>query len=80
MIYVHTYPYRIMADEAFAAFVRSERITRASKNGSECIAITDNDEHHFMTEERYYRWRLGRTYEMDGVIYHSDSRLPERSK
>ena len=80
MIYAHVYPYRILADEAFADFASSKRITRASKNACECIAITDKDEHHFMTEERYNRWKFGRTYEMDGVIYHSGERLAERTE
>ena len=70
MIYAHIYPYRILADEAFANFT-----TR--KNAYECIAITDKDEHHFMTEERYNRWKYGRTYDMDGIIYHSGYKIAD---
>ena len=71
MIYAYIYPYRILADEAFSNFIRSKRITKASKNAYEFIAITDKDEHHFMTKERYDRWKYGRTYDMNGIIYHS---------
>lgn len=74
MIYAHIYPYRILVDDAFANFIRNKRIIKAHKNGYECIAITDKDEHHFMTEECYNRWKHGRTYEMDGIIYHSGER------
>ena len=80
MIYAHIYPYRILADEAFANFTRSKRIIKAHKNAYECIAITDKDEHHFMTEERYNRWKYGRTYDMDGIIYHSGEQQTERSR
>ena len=60
-----------MADEAFREFTKCKRIITASKNAYECIAVTDEGEHHFMTTKHFERWKYGRTYERDGVIYHS---------
>ena len=79
MIYAHIYPYRFLADDAFKEFIRSRSIVSARKNSYACVAITDKkDEHHFMTKERYERWKHGRTYEMNGVIYHSGEQQAER--
>ena len=44
------------------------------------VKLKTGDEHHFMNETTYHKWCMGRTYEMDGKLYHSGYPYKERSE
>lgn len=44
------------------------------------VKLKTGDEHHFMNATTYHKWCVGRTYEMDGELYHSGYPYKERSE
>lgn len=75
MTKVHLYPFCREADTAFKDFIREEQVDRARKMGCGGVAIIENDEHVFIGQVSYDKWAMGRTYMMDGVMYHSGIRM-----
>lgn len=82
MIYAHVFLTEKDARLGFYEFVE-HRVALVKCIDGNCFRVRmakiGDDEHHFMGETMYHKWCMGRTYEMDGKLYHSGYPL-ERSK
>lgn len=82
MIYAHVFLTEKDARLGFYGFVEP-RIDLIKYIDGSCFSVRivkiGDDEHHFMGETMYHKWCMGRTYEMDGKLYHSGYSI-ERSK
>lgn len=82
MIYAHVFLTEKDARLGFYEFVEP-RVDLVKCIDGNCfhvrMAKIGDDEHYFMGGTTYHKWCMGRTYEMDGKLYHSGYLL-ERSK
>lgn len=74
MIYAHVFLTEKDARLGFYEFVEP-RVDLIKYIDGSCFRVRivkiGDDEHHFMNETMYHKWCMGRTYEMDGRLYHS---------
>ena len=74
MIYAHVFQTEKDARYGFYEFVEP-RINDIKWIDGSCFRVRivkiGDDEHYFMGETMYHKWCIGRTYEMDGELYHS---------
>lgn len=73
MIYAHLAMNMREADCLFKCFVdeRTNSIVKTRKASFFYAKLLDGNEHCFMSFDTYKKWRIGRTYTMDGRLYHS---------
>lgn len=83
MIYAHVFLTEKDARLGFYEFVEPRVDSAEWIDGSlfhvRMVKLNNGEEHHFMPEREYHKWCMGRTYEMDGELYHSGYPV-ERSK
>ena len=74
MTYAHLAMNMREADFLFKAFTKKYKkvIAKTEKtSGIFTVIIVNGDEHCFMNCDMYNKWHIGRTYIMDGGLYHS---------
>ena len=73
MIYAHLAPTMREADFWAECFVGEWRnnVDKVRKSSFIKVKLMDGDEHHFMNVDVYRKWSRGRTYKLDGILYHS---------
>ena len=82
MIYAHLAPNMREADFWAENFVNEQKnsINNIRKTSIIKVKLKDGDEHHFMNLDTYLKWSIGRTYKLDGILYHSGFPQMERSE
>ena len=82
MIYAHVFLTEKDARLGFYEFVEP-RVDLVKCIDGNCFRVRmtkiGDDKHYFMSGTMYHKWCMGRTYEMDGKLYHSGYPL-ERSE
>lgn len=78
MMYVFLYHDTKSAEQEFEKALKHKvlRINRASAIPF-LILLANGDEYIFMSYHTYDKWNIGRTYVLDGTLYHSDTPLEE---
>lgn len=73
MIYAHIYEYMRDANYFAYRFIddRHDEIEKIKRPSGYIVILKNGDEHHFLSRAEYYRWRKGRTYMIDDVLYRS---------
>ena len=77
MIYAHVFMTLRDADLCFRDYLSVWR-NIISKIENYKIVMINGDEHHFMSVHNYRKWSKGRTYTLDGRLYHSGELYVER--
>ena len=77
MTYAHVLPTMREADFCFRSFLDEWKnsIRKAEKYK---VHLINGDEHHFVSFHNYRKWSIGRTYTLDGRLYHSGVPYVER--
>ena len=73
MTYAHLAPNMREADFWAKCFIdkNSGNVEKVRKSALMMVKLVGGDEHYFMNIDAYKRWNIGRTYILDGVLYHS---------
>lgn len=73
MIYEHLAPNMREADFCAKCFIdkNSGNVEKVRKLSFVKVKLMNGDEHHFMNCDVYRKWSMGRTYNLDGILYHS---------
>ena len=73
MTYAHLAMNMRDADFFFKCFIdeRKDSVVKTRKTSYFYVKLLDGDEHCFMSFDFYKKWNIGRTYTMDGKLYHS---------
>lgn len=83
MIYAHIFQFEKDARYGLYEFVEPRIDEVEYIDGSifyvRMVKLKNGTEHHFMSNIAYQKWCMGRTYEMDGELYHSGYACKERS-
>ena len=80
MIYAHLAPTLREADFWAKCFVdeRKNDVKKINKSSLIKVKLMNGDEHYFMNLDVYRKWSTGRTYILDGTLYHSGFPQAER--
>lgn len=72
MIYAHVFKYMNRAEVISGRFIAQnyDDIKRVRKMGHIVVELKNGDEHYFMSEVIFDRWKLGRDYMYLDKLYH----------
>ena len=72
MIYAHLAPNMREAEFLAKCFIdkNSDNVEKVRK-ALLMVKLVGGDEHYFMNIDAYKKWSIGRTYILDGILYHS---------
>lgn len=73
MIYAHLAPNMREADFWAKCFIDKNggNVEKVRKLSFVKVKLISGDEHYFMNDDVYRKWSRGRTYKLDGILYHS---------
>ena len=82
MIHVHLTSDMRKARVLFEAFCQMQQgnIEKARMSFSCEVTLKNGAQHCFIPNSIYWKWCLGKTYMLDGELYHSGYRYLERSE